>query len=235
MKICHGQRKCSLTADSATFGKPCKPETRMYLKVVYTCGELQDEVEKLYRLLIDSLSLVNVVPKKVLKDRFDTPPEPDEPHQNDVDHDHDELYDDDQFYKEPEAIPPEPKLQGDLTKARGTDIIPSIITVQSSSVRPPLRNRDDSSLEGELNRKMGSLTESSWKPWELTNHANHEERDKGFYTNLEKVSSRKIVASWGWKFGSLKKNQDKLFSKSIPRSKRGVGCNHRRIPLLCCL
>lgn len=38
MKICHGQRKCSLTADSATFGKPCKPETRMYLKVVYTCG-----------------------------------------------------------------------------------------------------------------------------------------------------------------------------------------------------
>lgn len=40
MRICHGQRKCSLTADSATFGKPCKPETRMYLKVVYTCGEL---------------------------------------------------------------------------------------------------------------------------------------------------------------------------------------------------
>lgn len=89
------------------------------------------------------------VPKKVLKDRFDTPPEPDEPHQNDVDHDHDELYDDDQFYKEPEAIPPEPKLQGDLAKERGSDIIPSIITVQSSSVRPPLRNRDDSLLEGE--------------------------------------------------------------------------------------
>lgn len=90
-----------------------------------------------------------LVPKKVLKDRFDTPAEPDEPHQNDVDHDHDELYDDDQFYKEPEAIPPEPKLQGDLAKERGTDIIPSIITIQSSSVRPPLRNRDDSSLEGE--------------------------------------------------------------------------------------
>lgn len=89
------------------------------------------------------------VPKKVLKDRFDTPPEPDEPHQNDVDHDHDELYDDDQFYKEPEAIPPETRLQGDLAKGREADIIPSIITVQSSSVRPPLRNRDDSSLEGE--------------------------------------------------------------------------------------
>jgi hypothetical protein len=41
MKICHGQRKCSLTADSATFGKPCEPDVRMYLKVVYTCGEFQ--------------------------------------------------------------------------------------------------------------------------------------------------------------------------------------------------
>jgi Galactose binding lectin domain len=41
MKICHGQRKCSLTADSATFGRPCKPETRMYLKVVYTCGKAE--------------------------------------------------------------------------------------------------------------------------------------------------------------------------------------------------
>ncbi|XP_070492684.1 protein eva-1 homolog C-like [Chironomus tepperi] len=123
MKICHGQRKCLLTADSATFGKPCKPEVRMTLKVVYTC-----------------------VPKKVLKDRFDTPPEPDEPQQNDMDHDHDELYDDDQFYKEPEAVPPEPKLQGDLAKDRLPDN-PQIISFQPSSVRPPMRNRDDSSLE----------------------------------------------------------------------------------------
>jgi hypothetical protein len=94
-------------------------------------------------------ALIPKVPKKVLKDRFDTPPEPDEPHQNDIDHDHDELYDDDQFYKEPEAVPPEPKVQGDLAKERGSDTIPSIITVQSSSVRPPMRNRDESTLEGE--------------------------------------------------------------------------------------
>lgn len=39
MDICHGKRKCSIKADSATFGKPCSPESRMYLKVVYTCGE----------------------------------------------------------------------------------------------------------------------------------------------------------------------------------------------------
>jgi hypothetical protein len=39
MQLCHGQRKCNLLADSNTFGKPCKPESRMYLKVVYTCGK----------------------------------------------------------------------------------------------------------------------------------------------------------------------------------------------------
>lgn len=40
MQYCHGRRKCSLTADQKTFGKPCLPESRMYLKVVYTCGKL---------------------------------------------------------------------------------------------------------------------------------------------------------------------------------------------------
>jgi hypothetical protein len=89
------------------------------------------------------------VPKKVLRDRFDTPPEADEPHQNDIEHDHDELYDDDQFFKEPEAIPPEPKLQGDLAKERSSvDLIPPIVSHQASSPRPPMRNRDESSLEG---------------------------------------------------------------------------------------
>lgn len=68
-----------------------------------------------------------------------------------MDHDHDELYDDDQFFKEPEAIPPEPKLQGDLAKDRSSDLIPAIVSHQASSPRPPMRNRDDSSLlEGEL-------------------------------------------------------------------------------------
>lgn len=91
------------------------------------------------------------MPKRVLRDSFDTPPEPDEP-QNDVVQDHDELYDDDQFYKEPEAIPPEPKLQGDIAKNRAKDLTPDIVSAHNvpSSVRPPLRNRDDSTLEGEF-------------------------------------------------------------------------------------
>ena len=157
MKICHGQRKCLLTADSATFGKPCKPEVRMTLKVVYTCGKSYHQSCPLMcmylvskKINISHLLFTYTVPKKVLKDRFDTPPEPDEPQQNDMDHDHDELYDDDQFYKEPEAVPPEPKLQGDLAKDRSPDNNPSIILFQPSSVRPPMRNRDDSSLEGKF-------------------------------------------------------------------------------------
>lgn len=39
MGACHGKRNCRLTADAATFGNPCKPASRMYLKVVYNCGE----------------------------------------------------------------------------------------------------------------------------------------------------------------------------------------------------
>lgn len=39
MQICHGRRRCSVTADAGTFGRPCKTDVRMYLKVVYTCSE----------------------------------------------------------------------------------------------------------------------------------------------------------------------------------------------------
>nr|CAD7263112.1 unnamed protein product [Timema shepardi] len=39
MHVCHGKRRCTLSADAATFGNPCRPESRMYLKVVYTCGQ----------------------------------------------------------------------------------------------------------------------------------------------------------------------------------------------------
>lgn len=51
MRICHGHRKCSLSADSNTFGKPCRPDSRMYLKVVYTCGKYM-RLFKVNRLLI---------------------------------------------------------------------------------------------------------------------------------------------------------------------------------------
>ncbi|KAF4520096.1 hypothetical protein B566_EDAN010325, partial [Ephemera danica] len=37
MQLCHGKRRCTLSADKATFGDPCSENSRMYLKVVYTC------------------------------------------------------------------------------------------------------------------------------------------------------------------------------------------------------
>ncbi|KOX70706.1 hypothetical protein WN51_02130 [Melipona quadrifasciata] len=37
MNLCHGKRRCSVVANSSTFGEPCSPESRTYLKVVYTC------------------------------------------------------------------------------------------------------------------------------------------------------------------------------------------------------
>ncbi|CAG7716268.1 unnamed protein product [Allacma fusca] len=55
MQMCHGKRKCALNADPATFGNPCKPESRMYLKVIHTC-----------------------VPRKVLQEKYQGEPEPDE-------------------------------------------------------------------------------------------------------------------------------------------------------------
>lgn len=44
MQICHGRRRCNLAADANTFGTPCQPNSRMYLKVVYTCGKCGAEV-----------------------------------------------------------------------------------------------------------------------------------------------------------------------------------------------
>lgn len=39
MQLCHGRRRCTISADRANFGNPCRPESRVYLKVVYTCSE----------------------------------------------------------------------------------------------------------------------------------------------------------------------------------------------------
>ncbi|KAH8310399.1 hypothetical protein KR044_001118 [Drosophila immigrans] len=134
MQICHGRRRCSVTADAGTFGRPCKAGVRMYLKVVYTC-----------------------IPRKVLKDRYETAPEADEPHQTDLDLDQDELYDEDQFYKESEAIPPAPKLQG-ANSGRSFDFEMSSAGEESTStLLPPLLSRNDGSLEERLQSSLRLL------------------------------------------------------------------------------
>lgn len=89
------------------------------------------------------------VPRKVLIDRYESTPEADEPLQSDLEQDQDDLYDDDQFYKESDLIPPgpAPKLQGDLVKKQQRPQDGPIYTY-TSSISPPLRARDESTLEG---------------------------------------------------------------------------------------
>ncbi|XP_063695680.1 protein eva-1-like isoform X2 [Culicoides brevitarsis] len=119
MQMCHGRRRCSLSADSTTFGRPCKEPLSPYLKVVYTC-----------------------VPRKVLKDRYDSAPEPDEPQQIDLEQDQDDLYDDDQFYRENEAIPPAPKLSN---KNKFSDIS-TVATLAGFDIIDRIKG-DDNNLE----------------------------------------------------------------------------------------
>ena len=38
MQMCHGKRRCTLSASASTFGNPCSPQSHLYLRVVYTCG-----------------------------------------------------------------------------------------------------------------------------------------------------------------------------------------------------
>lgn len=100
---------------------------------------------------ITFIFLLSTVPRKVLIDRFESTPEPDEPLQiDDLEPEQDELYDEDQFYKESDISPgPAPKLQGDIAKK--PQRFDGTVFPVTSSVGPPLRTRDDSSLEGEGN------------------------------------------------------------------------------------
>ncbi|XP_075147092.1 uncharacterized protein LOC142221302 isoform X3 [Haematobia irritans] len=124
MQICHGRRRCSVTADAGTFGRPCKNDIPMHLKVVYTC-----------------------IPRKVLKDRYETAPEPDEPQQSELDLDQDELYDEDQFYKEGEAIPPAPKLQGAIPNAAYPFDFNMRPNEPTTTLMPSILSHNDNNLE----------------------------------------------------------------------------------------
>ncbi|XP_023036025.1 uncharacterized protein LOC6650954 isoform X1 [Drosophila willistoni] len=146
MQICHGRRRCNLAADANTFGSPCQPNSRMYLKVVYTC-----------------------VPKQVLKESNESEVEPDE--SDDFEGDINDLYDDELIYKESEAIP---KLYSNTTAtgrrnatggnntSSGTSTNPSgnrtmtngsaDTDVNGSGVNPVMTHSADLSLEDDQER-----------------------------------------------------------------------------------
>ncbi|XP_044570151.1 uncharacterized protein LOC26514219 isoform X3 [Drosophila ananassae] len=134
MQICHGRRRCTVVADTVTFGRPCVAGFQLHLKVVYTC-----------------------IPRKVLKDRYETLPEPDEPKQSEVDLDEDEIYDEDQFYKESEAIPPSPKLQGAVAEGKISSNEKVDTEASSNSYVPTDPTRDKSSLKENLLLSVGLM------------------------------------------------------------------------------
>ncbi|KAH8380695.1 hypothetical protein KR009_007468, partial [Drosophila setifemur] len=143
MQICHGRRRCNLAADANTFGNPCQPNSRMYLKVVYTC-----------------------VPMQVLKENNESEAEPDE--SEDFEGDVNDLYDDELIYKESEAIP---KLYSNTTASGQRNVTSGIrletgnptgnqtttnssllADVDSNGVNPVMTHSSDLSLEDDQER-----------------------------------------------------------------------------------
>ncbi|KAH8336515.1 hypothetical protein KR074_005633, partial [Drosophila pseudoananassae] len=125
MQICHGRRRCNLAADANTFGTPCQKNSRMYLKVVYTC-----------------------VPMQVLKEHDASETEADE--SEDFEGDINDLYDDELNYKESEAIP---KLYSNTTgsgtrNSTGGSISRTSVTLSSN------QSITNSSLVSEIDNVM---------------------------------------------------------------------------------
>lgn len=55
MHICHGRRRCTISADRKTFGDPCRRDSRVYLKVVYTCSKSPNPIKYLIKNIKVSL------------------------------------------------------------------------------------------------------------------------------------------------------------------------------------
>ncbi|XP_073997079.1 uncharacterized protein isoform X2 [Rhodnius prolixus] len=109
MQICHGKRRCTLSADAATFGNPCRKESRMYLKVVYTC-----------------------VPRKVLREQYEDRPEEDEMLDVDDDTDYEAVPDDTE-----NNMLPSPNLAGRHNSSSGHVVDPGRTLGPIGSPSPP--------------------------------------------------------------------------------------------------
>ncbi|GBP40575.1 Protein eva-1 homolog C [Eumeta japonica] len=125
---CHGKRRCDVTADSTTFGSPCRSNTRTYLKIVYTC-----------------------VPLGVLESKYESPPEPEEMHlptwpdtKNDPG-----LFDDTgvpgERWSEPTAVPPAPAVINPVLQPHPHSSTPSPQT--TGEYVPEINQKNDLSKE----------------------------------------------------------------------------------------
>ncbi|XP_025993440.1 uncharacterized protein LOC105195019 isoform X3 [Solenopsis invicta] len=118
MQLCHGKRRCSVVANSTTFGKPdpCSPDSKTYLKVVYTC-----------------------VPRSVLREQFEGEIEADELA---LMHEFEEGFDRADFRAE---FSPSPNLEGPQPPPRD-NVSRNFPTVSSSPPRARTNNDVDARL-----------------------------------------------------------------------------------------
>ncbi|XP_018377603.1 PREDICTED: protein eva-1 homolog C isoform X2 [Trachymyrmex cornetzi] len=114
MQLCHGKRRCTVVANSTTFGRPdpCSPDSKTYLKVVYTC-----------------------VPRSVLREQFEGGIEPDEA----VMQEFEEGFDRADFRAE---FSPSPNLEGPQPPPRD-NVSKNFPTVSSSPPRARTNNDDN--------------------------------------------------------------------------------------------
>ncbi|XP_076629561.1 uncharacterized protein LOC143345880 isoform X2 [Colletes latitarsis] len=113
MDLCHGKRRCSVVANSSTFGEPCSIDTRTYLRIVYTC-----------------------VPRTVLKNQSEDDVEPDE---MDLMHEFEEGFDRADFRAE---FSPSPNLEGPQPQPRD-NVSRNFPTASSSPPRARTNNDVD--------------------------------------------------------------------------------------------
>ncbi|XP_029660100.1 uncharacterized protein LOC115233683 isoform X1 [Formica exsecta] len=118
MQLCHGKRRCSVVANSTTFGRPdpCSPNSKTYLKVVYTC-----------------------VPRSVLREQYEGEVEPDE---LELIPEFEEGFDRVDFRTE---FSPSPNLEGPQPQPRD-NVSRNLPTVSSSPPRARTNNDVDARL-----------------------------------------------------------------------------------------
>ncbi|XP_076245270.1 uncharacterized protein LOC143185865 [Calliopsis andreniformis] len=118
LNLCHGKRRCSVVANSSTFGEPCSPDSRTYLKVVYTC-----------------------VPRSVLREQYQGDAEPDE---IDLMDEFEEGFDRADFKAE---FSPSPNLEGPQPQPRD-NVSRNFPTASSSPPRARTNNDVDTRSNG---------------------------------------------------------------------------------------
>ncbi|XP_029044938.1 protein eva-1 homolog C isoform X7 [Osmia bicornis bicornis] len=113
INMCHGKRRCTVVANSSTFGEPCSLESRTYLKIIYTC-----------------------VPRTVLREQYGGDVEPDEVN---LMHEFEEGFDRADFRAE---FSPSPNLEGPLPQPRD-NVSRNFPTVSSSPPRARTNNDEN--------------------------------------------------------------------------------------------